>query len=216
MTDPASVQSLHVPLLDGAWLIFAKGWLDRPTADDLFARVHAETPWESREVILAGKRVLQPRQVAWMSEPAGLVYRYSGADNHSTHMTSAVREILLMIALWDARRRLSMDPATRPGPMLSNSVFLNLYRDEKDSIGFHADDEPCFAPESPIASVSLGAARRFKIQYRATRKTTELRLDHGDLLVMGGTFQKHYLHAIPKEGHRCGPRVNLTFRHFAI
>ena len=209
MTDPAPVQFLRVPLLDGAWFVFAKGWLDRPTADDFFARVRDETPWETREVILAGKRVLQPRQVAWMSDPAWLVYRYSGADNHGTPLAPAVRDLQ---ALLYARAGLITEHASP----IYNSVFLNLYRDEKDSIGFHADDEPCFASESPIASVSLGASRRFKIQHQATRKTTELRLDHGDLLVMGGTFQTRYLHAIPKEGHRCGSRVNLTFRHFAI
>lgn len=195
---------LFCDLGEGAWFSFTKGWLTSTEHARLYGALSVETPWEQRAVILAGKRMPQPRLVAWMSDPAGLVYRYSGANNVSTPFTDAVREV--RSRLWD----------TDSGLRAFNACFLNLYRDQKDSIGYHADDEPCFGEDPVIASVSLGTTRRFKMQHKATKATRELRLDAGDLLVIGGTFQRHYLHAIPKEGRDVGPRINLTFRRFLV
>ena len=94
-----------------------------------------------------------------------------------------------------------------------NGVLLNLYRDGRDGMGWHADDEPELGPEPVIASVSLGAERRFRLKHR---RLPEARLDivlpHGSLLVMAGATQRHWVHALPKAAAPVGARINLTFR----
>jgi alkylated DNA repair dioxygenase AlkB len=107
------------------------------------------------------------------------------------------------------------DRRRRRGPF--NCALANLYRDGHDAMGWHADDEPELGPDAPrdvlIASVSLGAPRRFVLRHR--RRTTErreLELGEGSLLVMGGTTQHRYQHAVPRTAKPVGPRMNLTFR----
>ena len=92
-------------------------------------------------------------------------------------------------------------------------MLLNLYRDGRDGMGWHADDEPELGREPAIASVSLGATRRFKLRHRRYRvQPARLDLAHGDLLLMAGATQHHYVHAVPKTARPVGERVNLTFR----
>ena len=95
-----------------------------------------------------------------------------------------------------------------------NSCLANLYRDGTDSMGYHSDDEPELGPEPTIASVSLGARRRFVLRHRATRERWTWELGGGDLLVMRDESQRDYAHAIPKTARPIGPRMNLTFRNF--
>jgi alkylated DNA repair dioxygenase AlkB len=96
---------------------------------------------------------------------------------------------------------------------LFNSVLGNLYRDGNDRLGWHRDGERELGPTPVIASVSLGATRRFR--FRARKGATSLGIDltHGSLLVMSGHTQDHYLHSVPKTARAVGPRINLTFRH---
>jgi alkylated DNA repair dioxygenase AlkB len=95
-----------------------------------------------------------------------------------------------------------------------NSVLLNLYRDGRDSMSFHSDNEAQLGPEPVIASLSLGATRTFQMRKRSPRQRLAGRLGHGSLLVMYGSSQAEWEHAIPKEPCS-GPRINLTFRHTA-
>jgi alkylated DNA repair dioxygenase AlkB len=93
-------------------------------------------------------------------------------------------------------------------------VLLNYYRDHRDSMGMHSDDEPELGPRPAIASVSLGHQRTFILKHR-TRKELErvtLPLESGSLLLMKGDTQRHWKHGIDKERRPCGPRINLTFR----
>ena len=94
-----------------------------------------------------------------------------------------------------------------------NSVLANLYRDGNDSNGWHADDEASLGPQPTIASLSLGATRRFLLRHRADGTTVELALEHGSLVVMAGLSQKCWKHTIPKERRVREPRINLTFRY---
>jgi alkylated DNA repair dioxygenase AlkB len=97
-----------------------------------------------------------------------------------------------------------------------NSVLLNLYRDHRDSMGFHADDEPELGPCPTIASLSLGAERTLVFKHR-TRKLAPVRINlaAGSLLVMKGETQHNWFHGIHKLTAPCGPRINLTFRKIA-
>ncbi len=90
-------------------------------------------------------------------------------------------------------------------------VILNYYQDGEVKLGFHADNEPIIVPDSPIASISLGAVRRFVLQHNTTLANHSLSLGHGSLLVMQGTTQRFWQHAMPPQ-RGAGPRINLTFR----
>jgi alkylated DNA repair dioxygenase AlkB len=93
-----------------------------------------------------------------------------------------------------------------------NSVLLNRYRSGADSMGWHADREPELGKEPVIASVSLGATRRFDLQHNKTRVVQSYPLKGGSLLVMRGRTQAEWRHRVPKEPKVQGERVNLTFR----
>ncbi len=94
-----------------------------------------------------------------------------------------------------------------------NGVLLNLYRDGRDSMGWHSDDEKELGKGSVIASVSLGATRRFVFRRRDNNTIKqELNLAHGDLLIMRGETQQYWQHQVPKTAKKVGPRINLTFR----
>jgi alkylated DNA repair dioxygenase AlkB len=97
-----------------------------------------------------------------------------------------------------------------------NSLLLNLYRDGRDRMGWHADDEPELDPQAPIASLSLGAARDFQLRPRRPvdeeRATLTLALGDGDLLLMEAPTQQHWQHQLPARRRVSEPRLNLTFR----
>jgi alkylated DNA repair dioxygenase AlkB len=81
-------------------------------------------------------------------------------------------------------------------------------------MGWHSDDEPELGPRPTIASVSLGARRRFLLRHRASGLRWSVELGEGDLLVMRDESQSDYRHAVPKTMRALGPRMNLTFRCF--
>jgi alkylated DNA repair dioxygenase AlkB len=95
-----------------------------------------------------------------------------------------------------------------------NSVLVNYYRDNRDSIGFHSDDEPELGARPVIASLSLGEERTFILKHKRSKSVSpvHLRLASGSLLLMKGDTQRCWRHGILKESRSCGPRVNLTFR----
>jgi alkylated DNA repair dioxygenase AlkB len=184
-------------LAHGAWLEHEPAWLDTESADRLLAAMRDELAWEQREIVLFGRRVPQPRLVAWAGT---MPYRYSGQTLPPRPLTPALARLLPAVA---ARARAAF-----------NHVLANRYRDGGDSMGLHADDEPELGPEPIVATVSLGASRRFvlKPRRRVDGSPLSLALEHGGLLVMAGTCQRHYVHGIPKQAAVTGERVSLTFR----
>jgi len=94
-------------------------------------------------------------------------------------------------------------------------VLANLYRDGRDSMGWHADDERELGPEPVITSMSFGAVRRFRFRHRESREVVEIALEPGSVLVMRGLTQHCWMHDLPKTTKVTEPRVNLTFRHIA-
>ncbi len=182
-----------IPLRDGGTLYYDETFFPRAEADALFERLRRDVPWRQE----AGRGRPFPRLTAWFADP-GLSYSYSGVTHHAQPWTPD---------LADVRRRVEAASGAA-----FNSLLLNLYRGGRDSIGFHADDEPELGPNPVVASVSLGAVRRFVLKHRRTRETIELPLAPGSLLVMGGTCQHHWLHGVPKTAAPVGERINLTFR----
>jgi alkylated DNA repair dioxygenase AlkB len=183
-----------IPIEDGKLALLARLALPWPNAEVL-ARLVGETAWRAETVTVFGKRHPQPRLTAWHGEAS---YTYSGltlAPLPFTPLLQAIRE--------------AAEAATGHR---YNSVLLNYYRDGRDSMGMHADNEPELGPEPAIASVSFGATRAFVLRHRRTGRTLRLELADGSLLFMGGTLQQHWLHGINKTAKPLGPRVNLTFR----
>lgn len=164
-------------------------------------RLEREVPWRQEQITLWGRTHPIPRLTCWMGDP-GCFYTYSGVRNAIEPWTPAVQEL---------RERLVQQLAV---PF--NSLLLNLYRDGRDKLDWHADDEPELDSTAPIASLSLGAARSFRLRPRAdTRQpsdTLSFELGHGDLLVMDPPTQQHWLHQVPQRLRLKQPRLNLTFR----
>jgi alkylated DNA repair dioxygenase AlkB len=175
------------------------GWLDAAAADALFARLAVDTPWEDPTVRVAGRVLPVPRRIAFFGPFA---YAYSGVTHPPAAMPAPVDAV---------RRRIE---ATAGHPF--NTVLLNLYRDGSDSVSWHSDDDYPHGGHPAVASLSLGATRRFRIAAkRGGRATTHVDLTAGSLLVMEGRSQLDYRHALPKTARPVGARINLTFRFMA-
>ncbi|MCC3154091.1 alpha-ketoglutarate-dependent dioxygenase AlkB [Hymenobacter sp. BT770] len=186
-------------LLPQADLLFDPAFLPTAEADTLLTQLTAEVTWEQRAIRLFGQEVPQPRLTAWYGDPAAR-YTYSGLSWEPRPWTP----VLLCL-----RQRIEAATSST-----FNSVLLNYYRDGRDSMGWHADDEPELGPAPVIASLSLGATRRFRLRPRAGLAHAPLGLDlhSGSLLLMRGATQRHWQHALPKTARPLGPRLNLTFR----
>lgn len=193
--DPATLTPIPLP---GATLCFAPGWLARDAADALFAELRATIPWDVHRIRLFGRHVETPRRSCWIGDPAA-VYVYSGT-RFEPHPWPPVLAAL----------RAAVQEAC--GTQF-DSVLANLYRDGRDRMGWHSDDEPELGPCPVIASISLGATRRFLLKHR-TEPARRLALDlpHGSLLVMAGDTQRLYRHALPVSARVHAARINLTFR----
>ena len=99
--------------------------------------------------------------------------------------------------------------------VIFNSVLINYYRDGKDRVAWHSDDEKELGRNPVIGSVSLGAERNFKLrhkQYKVNGLKKQITLRHGSFLLMKGSTQHHWMHEIPRTAKPIGPRINLTFR----
>ena len=139
-----------------------------------------------------------PRRSCWIGDPDAS-YRYSSTQFAPRPWPPVLRPI---------RARLQDELGIG-----FNSVLANLYRDGRDRMGWHRDDERELGAQPVIASISLGAARRFVLKQRADPKVSRaITLPHGSLLLMAGDTQAHYRHALPATAKAVGPRINLTFR----
>jgi alkylated DNA repair dioxygenase AlkB len=158
--------------------------------------------WRQDHLQLYGRRIALPRLTAWYGEP-GLRYAYSGIVNEALPWEGPLQELA---------RRVEQAAGSR-----FNSVLLNLYRNERDGVSWHSDDEPELGSEPVIGSLSLGATRTFQLRRKDYRRSAvvweELSLTGGSLLVMRGSTQRLWQHRLPKQiGRPCGARVNLSFR----
>ena len=188
--------------LPDARLIFTPAWLPRGEADALMAGLQETIAWERHRIRLFGREHDVPRLSCWIGDP-GASYRYSGAS-------FTPRPWPPLLANMRARLEAELD-------VPFNSVLANLYRDGRDCMGWHSDDEPELGPAPVIASLSLGGERRFVLKHRRDPAIRHvLVLPHGSLLVMAGATQRHYRHALPRTARAATPRINLTFRRIGV
>jgi len=159
----------------------------------------ATVPWRAENVVVWGKTYPQPRLIAWYGDPERS-YTYSGIRLQPRPWTSLLLEIKSRVEAISGSE--------------FNSVLLNYYRDNRDSMGFHSDDEPELGLHPTIAAISLGQERVLIFKHKTDQSLKRIRfpLGSGSLLIMSGETQRHWLHGIEKERQQCGPRVNLTFR----
>ncbi|MGR9045759.1 MAG: alpha-ketoglutarate-dependent dioxygenase AlkB family protein [Gammaproteobacteria bacterium] len=169
----------------------------RQEADRLFASLLKSLSWREEEIFICGRWLKVPRLMCWYGEPEAC-YTYSGIKHEPLPWTETLRSI----------RRQIEQSCSHP----FNSVLANLYRDGRDSMGWHADKEKELGPNPVIASLSLGDERLFCLSHNKTRQKLDIVLGHGDLLVMAGTLQHHWRHSVPKTKQRKTERINLTFR----
>ncbi|MDW8478888.1 MAG: alpha-ketoglutarate-dependent dioxygenase AlkB [Xanthomonadales bacterium] len=160
-----------------------------------FSRLLEELSFEQPQVRIFGRRLPSPRLACWIGDEP---YRYSGLTHPPRPWTPTLAEL---------RDRLAAELRV---PF--NGVLLNLYRDGRDRMGWHADDEPELGPEPVIASLSLGAERDFALRRRPRGPILRFPLPSGSLLVMSGRSQRDFLHALPPAPATVGPRLNLSFR----
>jgi alkylated DNA repair dioxygenase AlkB len=199
---PSSRQLERLPLQDAE--VYFLAVLALPASPDvLLNRLITETPWRAEEILVWGKRHPQPRLIAWYGNPAN-TYTYSGIALQPLPWTD------LLLSIKEAVEQEVGD--------YFNSVLLNYYRDNRDSMGMHSDDETELGTRPTIASVSLGQERTlvFKHKTSTVYKPVRLPLPSGSLLLMKGDTQRNWKHGINKEERILGPRVNLTFRRIRV
>lgn len=199
-------QALPLP---GADLALMPQWLAPDQADALLATLVAEVPWETHVITLFGRKVAAPRLSCWMGDE-GARYCYSGTQ--------------FVPRPWLPELEALRSRLTQVCGAPFNSVLANLYRSGEDAMGWHSDSEPELGRQPVIASLSLGAPRRFQLRARRARgggaaadvgKPVSLELAHGSLLRMAGETQALYQHRLPRCHGMAQPRLNLTFRQIA-
>jgi len=192
---------VRIDLSPASWLDLEPSFLAPDEAGEALNQLRSELLWEQREIVIFGRRIPQPRLIAWGGTAA---YRYSGQTLEPRALTGTVTALLARVSAF----------ARVP----FNHVLANRYRDGHDSMGMHADDERELGPAPVVATLSLGAARRFVIAGRRakTAERRSLALASGSLLVMGGACQSEFRHGVPRDPALQSERISLTFRAVAL
>ncbi|KAL2093561.1 hypothetical protein ACEWY4_010873 [Coilia grayii] len=180
-------------------------FLPQVDADWMFSTLLAELPWSQKTNYRQGEAYEEPRLTCWYGE---LPYTYSNSTLQANSQWHPVLSSLR--AAVESHSGCSF-----------NSLLCNLYRDGKDSIAWHSDNEPSLGPRPTIASLSLGDTRLFSLRKQPAPEENgdytyverlRIPLSHGSLLMMEGCTQDDWQHQVAKEYHDRGPRINLTFR----
>ena len=187
----------EIPIRDGI-LRFYPFLFSPKESEVFFTQLKENVKWKQEEIRIHGKIIPIPRLTAWFGD-AGKTYMYSGITVEPEPWTPTLLEI---------KRKIE-----EVSNVTFNSVLLNYYRNERDSVSWHSDDEPELNKNPIIGSVSFGDVRTFQLKHK-TDKTLKINKDlpDGSYLEMAGSTQHHWLHQIPKRTRKIGPRINLTFR----
>ncbi len=153
--------------------------------------------WKNDEAHIFGKHIITKRKVAWYGQQQ-FSYTYSHATKTALPFTRALLDLKKLVE--------EKTQATY------NSCLANLYHNGSEGMAWHSDGEKDLKENGAIASLTLGAERKFAFKHKTTKETVAMTLEHGSLLVMKGVTQKHWLHRLPPTTKIHTPRVNLTFR----
>lgn len=180
----------------------------------LYQQLLNELPWQSDQVTLFGKTHITTRQIVWMGDcqaDPSLAYTYSGHTREMLPWHDQVFHVKLLVEQKIAEIGVAIE---------FNSCLLNYYPSGEDGMGYHADDEPELGPQPIIASLSLGATRKFVLKHKNPNLTVnnkvELHLEAGQLIVMRGDTQQYWKHTVTKTKRVQQGRISLTFRKMKI
>ena len=166
-----------------------------------FEELYNTIAWKNDEVIIFGKLIITNRKVAWYAT-SNIDYTYSNISKKALPFTPALLSLKQIIE-------------QKTGETY-NACLLNLYENGSEGMGWHSDDEKELEPMASIASLSLGAERKFSLKHKQNKQTVSLILENGSLLEMKNETQLFWKHALPKTTKVLGPRINLTFRKMVI
>jgi len=171
--------------------------LDQKKATFYYDRLLKTIQWKNDEAILFGKKIITKRKVAWYGESA-YAYTYSKVTKEANIFT---KELLALKAIVE-----------KESGETYNSCLLNLYHSGEEGMAYHSDGEKMLKKDRAIASVSLGAVRKFSFKHKESKQRIDIILENGSLLVMKEGTQKNWLHRLPPTKKVNSPRINLTFR----
>lgn len=166
-------------------------------ADYYLEKLLETIEWRNDEAIIFGKKIITKRKVAWYGDKP-YEYTYSNTSKYALAWTKELLELKLIIE--------------KESGETFNSCLLNLYHSGNEGMAWHSDGEPDLKKRGAIASLTLGAERKFSFKHKASKLTISLLLEHGSLLLMTGATQENWLHRLPTSKKPCNSRINLTFR----
>lgn len=166
-------------------------------ADRYYEDLLESIAWQHDEAMIFGRHITTKRQVAWYGDQA-FSYTYSKITKQALPWTASLLALKALVESYTGE--------------VFNSCLLNLYHDGNEGMAWHSDGEVDLKPNGAIASLSLGAERRFLFKHKQSGAVVETILPHGSLLVMKDETQTHWLHRLPPMARIKTPRVNLTFR----
>ena len=191
-------QNSHPNILpfDGEVLYLGKVFNRKEVAQH-YQTLLEKIPWKNDEAIIFGKHHITKRKVAWFGDNT-YSYKYSGITKQAHIWTPELLQL---------KQKVEELSATT-----YNSCLLNLYHDGEEGMGWHSDAEKTLLENGTIASVTLGAERKFSFKHKESKQRIDVLLENGSLLLMKGTTQKNWLHRLPPTKKVFSPRINLTFR----
>lgn len=162
-----------------------------------YSSLFSNIAWENDKAIIMGKLIITKRKVAWYGDKP-FSYTYSKTTKSALPWTKELLELKTLIE-------------QKTGETF-NSCLLNLYHSGEEGMAWHSDAEVDLKENGAIASLSLGADRKFAFKHKDTKQTVSVVLEKGSLLMMKGTTQTYWLHRLPPTKKVKTPRINLTFR----
>lgn len=153
--------------------------------------------WKNDEAVIFGKRIITKRKVAWYGD-TNYDYNYSNVTKQALIWTKELLELKKIVE--------------KESNATYNSCLLNLYHSGEEGMAWHSDGEKMLKKNGEIASLTLGAERKFSFKHKTTKQKIDILLERGSLLVMKDTTQTNWLHRLPPTKLIKTPRINLTFR----
>jgi len=192
--------ALNILPKDG-WVEYQAGVLSEQYSTNLMSQLQASLLWEPDQLFMFGNKITTRRKVAWVGDPH-CSYTYSGVKKSPQAWTP---ELLLIKTQLEGLAQSEF-----------NSCLLNFYHDGEDGMGWHSDDEKELDANAPIASLSLGARRKFAFRHKEDKTTISLYLEDASVLIMHTPTQQFWQHALLKSKTVSTLRINLTFRKILI
>ena len=171
--------------------------LNRKQCEFYYQELMENIQWKNDQAIIFGKLIITKRKVAWYGESV-FSYKYSGVTKTANIFTKALLELKEIVE--------------KESGETYNSCLLNLYHSGEEGMAYHSDSEKMLKKNGAIASLSLGAERKFSFKHKENKQRIDIVLENGSLLVMKKGTQTNWLHRLPPTKKVNSPRINLTFR----